>query len=47
MTTALVTNSGRSTWFLGVLMLGMTSAALVVILQHIIRRQRRSGGFED
>jgi hypothetical protein len=31
----------------GVLMLGMTSAALVVILQQIIRRHRHSGGFED
>jgi len=25
----------------------MTSAALVVILQQIIRRHRHSGGFED
>jgi Ion channel len=31
----------------GVLMLGMTSAALMAILQQIIRRQRLAGGFQD
>jgi Ion channel len=31
----------------GVLMLGMSSAALMAILQQIIRRQRLAGGFED
>jgi hypothetical protein len=31
----------------GVVMLGMTGAALMSIMQHMIRQQRRADGFED
>lgn len=31
----------------GVVMLGMTGAALMAIMQHMIRQQQRADGFED